>query len=94
MGKKADGIVYAKGWGDCVDEVLRIKTPKQGAAYVKSELRRLRGTRKDWARLSYAEAKRLWLSNMGYMSGYYGPREANHIMRVLGAAHLIFGAKR
>ena len=83
-----------KSWVDSVEEVLKLKTPAQGKKYVSAELRRLRATRRDWKKMPFKKAKALWLSNMGYMSGYYGPRQANHIMRILATEHPIFGGVR
>lgn len=86
--------VKSKSWSESVNEVLKLKTPAQGKLYVSKELRRLRSTSKDWKRLPFAEAKKRWLSNMGYMSGYYDARAAKHVMRIIGAAHPIFGSAR
>jgi hypothetical protein len=83
-----------KSWVDSAGEVLKLKTPAQGKKYVAAELKRLRSTRKDWKKMTFKQAKTLWLSNMGYMTGYYGPKQANHIMRVLDTAHPFFGRKR
>lgn len=80
-----------KGWGESIDEVLKLKTAKDGAAYVSKELRRLRRQRADWKALPYKKAKALYLSNMGYMAGYYGPRQARKILTILATEHPVFG---
>lgn len=39
----------------------------------------------------YAATSKNALSNVGYFSGYYGPKKAREILKVFGTVHPIFG---
>lgn len=80
-----------RGWGDCCDEILKLRTAKQGKLWLAKELRRLRKEKKDWKKLSYAGAKKIFLGNIGYFSGYYGPRQARKIQQTIATSHPVFG---
>ncbi len=80
-----------KSWGNAVNEILKLKTSKEGKKYVRAEIFRLRKNQADWRRMPYKEAKSLYLSNIGYMSGYYSTRTARKILRLVSTEHPVFG---
>jgi hypothetical protein len=75
-------------------EIMKLRTPEEGKKWLSKKLRRLRrgkGEDNGWRKKPYKEAKALLLSNYGYFAGYYGTKEMNHVRKILGACHPVFG---
>jgi len=79
-------------YGKVMDEVLKLKTPKDGERYTKRRVMDLRRHRAEWRRMSYVKAKAIWLSNLGYFVGYYSRNTAKKFFRIMkNSSHPIFG---
>ena len=92
MKKKNSGAATprSKTYGQQFEEALALKTPEEGAAWLRSEVKRL-AAYPECKGKSPAELEGVIRSNVGYMTGYYGAKEAAHVRKVLNATHPFFG---
>lgn len=76
-----------KTYGEQFKEAMACKTREKAEEWLKNEIKRhvsLYGGTPD-------EAKSIILSNIGYMAGYYSKEHSEHIHKMFGAVHPIFG---
>jgi len=70
------------------EAAMKCETKDEADSFLQSEITRYK---KEYGK-NPDEAKRIILSNLGYMAGYYGNEEAEKVHRLFGAVHPIFGS--
>jgi hypothetical protein len=79
-----------KTYNEMFEEAMACQTPEEGAAWLDDYAKSLVEEYPDYNPNEYT-AKQNTLHNIGYMTGYYGEKEANHIYKIFGIGHPIFG---
>jgi len=79
-----------KTFGEMFDEALACRTPEEGEEWLNNYAQEMYEEFPETADSSEA-AKKTILWNLGYMTGYYDKEEVNHIYRIFGIGHPLFG---
>jgi hypothetical protein len=77
-------------YGQQMDEALACKTKEEATAWLEKEIAGHVGEYQQ----SPEDARKVILSNIGYMTGYYGQDVADRMFDLFGAVHPIFGLKQ